>query len=371
MRTENSIPRKKITRIAFKVLLIALFGLPFLTAASSAPGQCPPRGTEYFDGVTAPSLPTGWVASQGVNVTGAPLWVTSNVGSHSWPNDAFSTAPDNILDNRLDTPLFAADPFALGISFWNNYNLESGRDGAVLEIASPNINGGAFTDVTDPAVGGSVNPPYNSVISSAFQSPIAGRMAWSGNSGGYVLTQVHYFNAVLPPSQIKLRFRLVTDNGGASEGWRIDTLTFQSDECPPPTPSPTPCPLQPWTQVADYPAGLISYSAMGANSFFAYSAGGNAALAAETNAAYRYDPLANSWTALAPLPVALTRARGVYSFSPNQGAFFVFGGGSGSTATYIYDVATNTWSTGAPMPAPRYLPNVVYTGGKIFVMGGH
>jgi hypothetical protein len=190
----------------------------------------------------APLLPTDWVASQGVNVTGAPFWVTSNVASQSVPNDAFSAAPDNILDNRLDTPLFSADPFAIGISFWNNYNLQSGRDGAVLEISSPNINGGAFTDITDPVVNGSVDPPYNSVISSAFQSPIAGRMAWSGNSGGYVLTQVRYFNAVLPPSQIRLRFRLVSDNSGASEGWRIDTFTFLSNECPPPPPSPTATP---------------------------------------------------------------------------------------------------------------------------------
>ena len=108
--------------------------------------------------MTPPALPAGWVASQGVNVTGAPLWVTSNVASDTAPNDAFSTAPDNILDNRLDTPLFHADPFGPGITFQNNYNLESGRDGAVLEISSPNINGGAFTDITDPAVGGSVNP---------------------------------------------------------------------------------------------------------------------------------------------------------------------------------------------------------------------
>jgi hypothetical protein len=190
----------------------------------------------------SPLLPTGWVVSQGVNVTGAPFWVTSNAASQSAPNDAFSAAPDNILDNRLDTPVFSADPFAVGMSFWSYYNLESGRDGAVLEISSPNINGGAFTDITDPAVGGSVSPGYNTLISSAFQSPIAGRMAWSGNSGGYVLTQVSYFNASFPPSQIKLRFRLVSDNSGASEGWRIDTLTFLSNECPTPTPTATASP---------------------------------------------------------------------------------------------------------------------------------
>ncbi|HEV2841653.1 MAG TPA: choice-of-anchor Q domain-containing protein [Chthoniobacterales bacterium] len=192
--------------------------------------------------MTPPALPANWVASQGVNVTGAPFWVTSDIAPDTAPNDAFSTAPDNILDNRLDTAPFQADPFGPGITFQNNYNLESGRDGAVLEISSPNINGGAFTDITDPAVGGSISPGYNSVISSAFGSPIAGRMAWSGNSGGYVLTQVFYSNATLPPSQIRLRFRLVSDNSGASEGWRIDSLTFLSNECPSPPPSPPPTP---------------------------------------------------------------------------------------------------------------------------------
>jgi N-acetylneuraminic acid mutarotase len=351
-----------------------LLAILLLAVASTARGQgCPPRGTQYFDGVTLPALPMGWVASQGANVTGAPLWVTSNVASHSWPNDAFSVAPDNILDNRLDTLVFSADPFALGISFWHSYNLEIGRDGAVLEISSPNINGGAFTDITDPAVNGSVTPGYNSLISSAFQSPIAGQMAWSGNSDGYVLTQVRYFNAVLPPSQIRLRFRLVSDNNGASEGWRIDTLTFQSDECNPPTPTPTPCPLQPWTTAANYPLTEISEHALGASGFFAYSAGGYTS-SAETNAFYRYEAATDNWAVLPPLPAALARARGVYSFHPNQGGFFVFGGVNQSTVldtTYFYDVATNTWSTLAPMPAPRYLPNVVSYGSKILVIGGH
>lgn len=235
--------RGKVHRPGYRAFLVALLAVPVLGAPSSVSAQgCPPRDTENFDEVTPPALPAGWVASQGVNVTGAPLWVTSNVTPHTAPNDAFSTAPDNILDNRLDTALFQADPFGPGITFQHNYNLESGRDGAVLEISSPNINGGAFTDITDPAVGGSVNPGYNSVISSAFGSPIAGRMAWSGNSGGYVLTQVFYSNATLPPSQIRLRFRLVSDNSGASEGWRVDSLTFLSNECPSPTPTPPPTP---------------------------------------------------------------------------------------------------------------------------------
>ena len=70
------------------------------------------------------------------------------------------------------------------VSFRNFYNTESTFDGGVLEVSSPNINAGAFTDVTAAAVGGSfVTGGYNATISTAFMSPIAGRMAWSGNSG--------------------------------------------------------------------------------------------------------------------------------------------------------------------------------------------
>ena len=65
-------------------------------------------------------------------------------------------------------------------------------DGGVLEISSPNINGGAFTDVTDPAVGGSfVTGGYNGKISSDVrESRLAGRMAWTGNSGGYITSRI-------------------------------------------------------------------------------------------------------------------------------------------------------------------------------------
>jgi hypothetical protein len=271
---------------------------------------------ENFDNLTPPALPPGWVASQGVNLTGAPLWVTSNVGSHTWPNAAFSTAPDNILDNRLDTPLISTSPINYGITFQSSYNLESGHDGAVLEISSPNINGGAFTDITDPAVnGGFTSGGYNTLITSP-SSPIAGRMAWSGNSGGYVFTRALFGNAVFPDfHSVKVRFRLVSDNSGASEGWRIDTVYQIHNECPSPPPIPAPCPLHPWTSAASYPLPEISENAMGSNFFFAYSAGGYTS-SAETNAAYSYEAASGAWTALAPLPVALgARSRRLFFFS--------------------------------------------------------
>ena len=45
---------------------------------------------------------------------------------------------------------------------------------------------------------------------------------------------------------------------------------------------------------------------------------------AATNALYRYDPAANSWTTLASMPASLYAARGVYAATTNS--FYVFGG---------------------------------------------
>jgi hypothetical protein len=228
----------------------ALLVMSVLAAASSTLAQCPPYLVQNFDAMRAPLLPTGWVASQGVNVTGAPLWVATRVTPHTVPNDVFSTAPDNILDNRLDTSVLPTGPFSFQVVFQNNYDLESGSDGAVLEVSHPSINGGDFTDITDPAVGGSVFPPYNALITSG-SSPIAGRMAWTGNSGGYLHTVVNLGNAASPTGHCKVRFRLVTDNSGASAGWWIDTFSVPSFECqPPPTPSPPGSPTPTATPIA-------------------------------------------------------------------------------------------------------------------------
>ncbi len=203
---------------------------------------CPPLFEQNFDQITPPALPSGWTASQGMNLSGAPFWVSSAIASDTAPNDVFSEAPGNILDNRLDTPLVQVSTFDWSFAFRNNFNLEEGFDGAVLEVSAPEINGGEFTDILDPSVGGKfTGGGYNATIGTKFNSPIAGRRAWSGNSGGYVWTAVSIPGIMSgSPNEMRLRFRLVTDNSGASVGWRIDTFRWDHNECNPPSPTPAP-----------------------------------------------------------------------------------------------------------------------------------
>jgi len=240
---------------------------PTATATATVPPSPTPAITpcadasvfgESFDGVTAPALPAGWSA---VNAVGAvPLWVTSTTSPDTPPNAAFIDDPATVSDKRLDTPAIAINGQGAQVFFRNFYNLQGnsppgvGFDGGVLEVSSPNINAGTFTDVTDAAVGGSfISGGYNATISTAFMSPIAGRMAWSGNSGGYITTV-----ASLGPNVvghfIRLRFRMASDNNVSATGWRVDnigvTVLCQS---PTPTPSLTPTATATATATATVP----------------------------------------------------------------------------------------------------------------------
>ena len=127
-------------------------------AVNAAPGACIRTAlSENFDAVTAPALPTGWVATNAVGA--APLWVTSTTTPYSAPNIAFVDDPGTQSDKRLDTRNINITSTVAQLSFRHKFDFDTAGssffDGAVLEVSSPNIAGGAFTDITAASVGGS------------------------------------------------------------------------------------------------------------------------------------------------------------------------------------------------------------------------
>ena len=97
---------------------------------------------EDFDGVTAPALPTGWVATL---VSGAgPAWATATGDAYSAPNAAFALAPGGVGDNVLDSPPISIGSASAQLAFWQKFDFEPGLDGGVLEVS---VNSGAFTDI--------------------------------------------------------------------------------------------------------------------------------------------------------------------------------------------------------------------------------
>ena len=77
-----------------------------------------------------------------------------------------------------------------GSAFLNNYALEDRFDGGVLEIS---VDAGPFQDIL-AAGGGFLRGGYNGNISTCCGNPLAGRQAWTGNSGGFIDTDVDLGN---------------------------------------------------------------------------------------------------------------------------------------------------------------------------------
>ena len=199
---------------------------------------------ETFDNVTPPQLPPGWIAINAIDPDGVP-WMTSNSGgplppADSPPNAAFVNDPNAISDKRLQSPsIFLSEgPDAVQITFSNNFNLQAGFDGGVLEIS---IDGGAtFQDIL--ARGTFISGGYNGMISVCSDNPLAGRQAWIGNSGGFITTTVSLPVVRWGPEMI-LRWRMVSDSTVFGEGWRVDTLIVsQCQQTPTPTATPSTTP---------------------------------------------------------------------------------------------------------------------------------
>ena len=239
---------RQSTTIGIRTAFVAALALsvpPLFSSDGIPDGACQPVQilSDSFDGVTPPALEPGWTVINAIDPDGI-FWQTSDTGlpfppADSLPNAAWVNEPSVVSDKYLDTStFFIFEAFSAQLTFRQNFNLQTGFDGGVLEISSFYINNGEFTDITDPAVGGTfITGGYNAIIANGTGSPIAGRQAWSGNSGGFITTTVTLPSLVIDG---KLRWRMASDDSVSGEGWRIDNITASYCHFTgTPTPSPT------------------------------------------------------------------------------------------------------------------------------------
>jgi uncharacterized repeat protein (TIGR01451 family) len=188
---------------------------------------------ENFDAITVPALPSGWTTSAS---GGQSVWSTASTLPSSAPNTAVSAEAAAIGDNALVTPVFTVPAAGAQLSFKNLFNLESGSsgyDGMVLELS---VNGGAFADIT---TGGNAFTAggYTMAISSQYSSPIAGRQAWSGLSGGTGAAPTYITSTINLPATangqpVQLKWRVATDDGVAASGEsgaRVDDVVITNN----------------------------------------------------------------------------------------------------------------------------------------------
>jgi N-acetylneuraminic acid mutarotase len=162
------------------------------------------------------------------------------------------------------------------------------------------------------------------------------------------------------PNDFDQVFRLVGTTGGGT-----------------PTPTPTPgCVVTPWQTVASMPIDVYG-AACASDGTFVYCAGGYSfSQPGLVNAFNRYDPVADTWTALAPIPTGSSMASAVYD--PTGNKIYVFGGSDPDAQTVnnlnqIYDIASDSWSAGPPLPDVRSFMASGYNpgNGKIYLVGGY
>ncbi|MEO7676710.1 MAG: hypothetical protein ABIV39_08115, partial [Verrucomicrobiota bacterium] len=172
---------------------------------------------QNFDGVSAPALPAGWTA---IASSGVLPWRTSTAFQDTSPNSVFAANATTITSNRLTSPVFPITTTNAQLSFVHKYDLEEGYDGGVLEMS---IAGAAFGDFV--ALGGTfLTNGYIDIIPDLYGNPLQNRMAWTGNSIGFVTTLAR-FPASAAGKQIQLRWICGTDEGSGETGWYVDSIT--------------------------------------------------------------------------------------------------------------------------------------------------
>jgi hypothetical protein len=189
-----------------------------------------PTGTTVTDDVESGG--SYWTTGGGA---GANTWSIMTTAAHSPTHSWFVADPAVVTDQRLTTIAAANIPAGFTMSWWVRYNTEAdgaptvGYDGHVLEYS---LDGNIWVDIlagTGPIPANAARitqTPYNRTISDEFGSPLANRMAWSGDNLAFQEVRVNL--ADFAGQNVFFRFRFASDSSVADAGVWIDDITFRA-----------------------------------------------------------------------------------------------------------------------------------------------
>jgi len=177
---------------------------------------------ELLDLVALDDDMEGGIAGWTTELThGAVDWSQATTASHSPTHSWFTPSQAAVKDDSLISPVFTV-PVNAVLSFWHSYYTESGYDGGVLEVRP---SGGAWeTNVEGLFITGG----YTSTLSTSFSNPLPGRRAWSGNSNGFILSELDLSSWA--GQDIQIRFRHGCDSSVNYTGWYVDDVTVAGYE---------------------------------------------------------------------------------------------------------------------------------------------
>lgn len=151
------------------------------------------------------------------NIQGAGTWNNGTTNPRS-PTHAWFTPNTGAADNN--TAALVLDPMTIAtnseLAFYHNYNTEANWDGGFVEIS---VGGGPWADLGPNFI----ENGYNSVLGVNANTNINGRAAFSGNSGGYILSRINLSS--FSGSNAQIRFVFGEDDNTGVEGWYIDDVS--------------------------------------------------------------------------------------------------------------------------------------------------
>jgi hypothetical protein len=162
-------------------------------------------------------------------VIGEDNWEVSTDYSHS-PTQAWYVPNDKVI---TDTGLWNTTPVLIQagstLSFWHRYMTEYDYDGAVIEIS---IDGGDTWSDLGPYI---TAYGYSGMLSSDYENPLGGRMAWTGNLIAW--TEVTVDLSSFAGQSVNIRWRMGCDSSLGAAGWYIDDvrIAFPLPMAPAPT----------------------------------------------------------------------------------------------------------------------------------------
>lgn len=200
---------------------------------------CPTTSTVAWSDDLEPAPEPGWSHDTAANaVPASATWAAlPDPFAHSPQSSYFSDATTlDLKDDRLVSPpldLTAGSHLA----FWHRFDFEGGFDGGVLEVSTD--GGASWADVLS---GGTfVEGGYDHTIAPNFDSPIAGRAAWSGASSSQAaMERVEVDLGAFAGSGVRVRWRLAADplalGATPGLGWWIDDVDLLevTEVCPQP-----------------------------------------------------------------------------------------------------------------------------------------
>ncbi len=196
---------------------------------------CPPP--PFVDDLE-PNQDAGWGFQVAQNNQPSPTWaLVTDPQAHS-PTHSFMSdgAAADIKDDRLISPpqnLTATSR----LIFWHKFITEDGFDGGVLEVSTD--GGATWVDVGQASF---ITGGYNGTIDTGFNSPIAGRQAWTGLSAAAPeMSRVEVNLGAFAGDGVRVRWRMALDDGVLvpGVGWWVDDIQFTNLACPALAPIPT------------------------------------------------------------------------------------------------------------------------------------